>query len=335
MLRKQRLIRTILGSAALLGSLWVQPLFANSGKYPERAITMVVPWGAGGVTDIAGRIVAELLTDEYGVPVVVENRPGVGGIMGIQHTAEAKPDGYTLMLSGLGGNVIPPATIKDLPLDIENSFVPIARVAEFVNVLVVNGKSPFETVGDLLDYANENEAEALSFGSHGVGSSSHLTTEFFSQRENLKFLHVPYKGSSEISRDLLNKNLDFAFTNIPSVLSLIQDGSLKALAVTSNYRSRHLPDVPTMEESGLKDFDITSWLGVYGPAGMPEEIVQKLGTIIAEKGQQEKYSNKLVNVGFEPMLGDSEEFSVLNQEELKKWRQIAAEANVNLTFSDN
>lgn len=332
-MQRRTVLKGVLGAAGatLAGGLpW--RAFATSGKYPQGPIHIIVPYSPGGVTDLAGRLVGEVLTDVYGQAVVVENRPGAGGLIGLQRVAEARPDGYTLMLNGLGGTVIPPATIKGLPLDIPASITPVAGVAEFINVLIVSNDSPLKSVQDLIDHAREKGDGHLNYGSNGVGSSSHLTTEFFAQRVGVSMVHVPYKGSAEMTVDVVNGNLDFTFNNVPAVLGLIQKGTLRALAVTSSYRSRHLPDVPTMQEAGVDDFDVTSWLGIYGPAGMPEAIVNELGDAIAKGVGQAKTADKLTGAGFEPKPGNAQAFAELNRSELDRWSRIAHEAGVSLQF---
>lgn len=332
---KRRFALKGLASALVLTAVFAPAAQAAAENYPSRPITIVVPYPPGGVTDQAARLVAEVLTDKFGQSVVVENRPGANGLIGQQRVADAAPDGYTLMLNGLGGNVIPPATIQGLPLDIPKAFVPIAEVAEFVNVLIVGDKSPYKSAKDLANAAKEKGPESFSFGSNGVGTSSHLTSEFFAQTAGVKMLHVPYKGGAEILVDVVNGNLDLSFNNLPSVLGLISKGSVRPLAVTSSYRSDRLPNVPTMQEEGFADFNVTSWLGIYGPAGMPQAIVDKLGNAIAEGVAKPKTSDKLKAAGFEPKPGNAQAFAQRNSTELARWTKIAKEANVSLKFGGN
>ena len=302
------------------------------GNYPDRPIRIVVPYPPGGVTDVAARLVADILNRKFGQAVVVENRPGASGLIGGQIVAAAKPDGYTLLVNGLGGNVLPPVTVKGLPLDIVNAFVPIAEVAEFVNVLVVGQDSKIKTLADLLESAKQARGEGLSYGSNGLGTSAHLTSAFFAQRSGQQFLHVPYKGSGELLIDVVNGNLDFCFSNLPPVIGLLKKGSVRPLAVTSSYRSKQLPDVPTMMELGVTDFDVTSWLGVYGPAGMDPALVTLLGDAISEGVKAPENMARLVAAGFEPKPGNAAQFAELNRRELERWGKIAKDANVSLEF---
>lgn len=323
-------LKTLAGLAGL-GVLAPQA-FAASETYPARPIHIVVPYPPGGVTDLAGRLVGDLLTRKYGKPVIVENRPGAMGLIGQQRVAAANPDGYTLMLNGLGGNVLPPVTVRGLPLDIVKSFVPIAGVAEFVNVLVVGDKAPVKSVRELIDLIKRKGPEGLSYASTGVGSSSHLTSELFSQRVNEKLLHIPYQGGAELLVDVANGNVDFCFANLPSVLGLLKKGSVRALAVTSDYRSAQLPDVPTLQESGLEDFNVTSWLGIYGPAGMPADRVTQLGDAISAGVNEPDLKKRLLAAGFEPKPRNAKEYAELNANELVRWAKVAEQADIVLYF---
>lgn len=325
--------RTVLKTLGFTAALpWTPLARAAGGAYASRPIRLVVPYPPGGVTDVAARLAGELLTARYGQPVVVENRPGASGLIGQQLVAAAAPDGYTFIMGGLGGNVLPPVTVRGLPLDVPKTFVPVAQIAEFVNVLVVAKESPLSNVQEFLAYAKSKPAGSLSYGSNGIGTSAHLTTEFFAQRTGLKMQHVPYKGSNELNIDVANGNLDFCFSNLPPVLPLIKKGNLKSLAVTSSYRSKQLPQVPTFEESGMADFDVTSWLGVYAPAGVPAPLVQELGKVIAQGVDQPSVRERLQTAGFEPQPRDADGFAALNQRELERWGAIARQANVVIEF---
>ena len=302
------------------------------GDFPSRPIRIVVPYPPGGVTDVAARLVSDILNRRFGVAVVVENRPGASGLIGGQVVAGATPDGYTLLVNGLGGNVLPPVTVKGLPLDIVNAFVPIAEVAEFVNVLVVSQDAKIKTLDDLLASAKESPNSALSYGSNGLGTSAHLTSEFFAQRTGHTFLHVPYKGSGELLIDVVNGNLDFCFSNLPPVMPLIKKGAIRPLAVTSSYRTDQLPEVRTLGELGVADFDVTSWLGVYGPRGMDPAVIDLLGNAISEGVKAPENMARLKTAGFEPKPGNAAQFAALNQKELARWGKIARDANVSLQF---
>ncbi|ARP96837.1 Bug family tripartite tricarboxylate transporter substrate binding protein [Bordetella genomosp. 13] len=324
--------RTVLKTLGFAATLPLTSVARASEAYASRPIRLVVPYPPGGVTDVAARLAGEVLTARYGQPVVVENRPGASGLIGQQVVASSAPDGYTLIMGGLGGNVLPPVTVKGLPLDVPKAFVPIAQIAEFINVLVVSKDSPVTNVQEFVALAKSKGAGAMSYGSNGIGTSAHLTTEFFAQRTGLKMEHVPYKGSGELNIDVANGNLDFSINNLPAVLPLVKKGSLKAIAVTSTYRSKQLPDTPTFQESGIADFDVTSWLGVYAPAALPPALAQELGDVIAKGMSAPEMRKRLETAGFEPQPRGAKEFAALNQRELERWGEIARRANVVIPF---
>jgi tripartite-type tricarboxylate transporter receptor subunit TctC len=309
---------------------WMASAFAQD-VYPSRPIRIIVQYPPGGVTDVAARLVGDILNRKYGQPVIIENRPGASGVIGQQYVAGLPADGYTLITGGLGGNVIPPVTVRNLPLDVVKSFVPIAQVAEFVNVLVVSSNYPANTVKDLIARAKAAKAP-LSYGSNGLGSSVHLTSELFGATTGVALMHAPYKGSSEALIDTANGNLDFCFSNLPPLVPLLKAGKLKALAVTSPYRTKQLPDVPTMGEAGVADFAVTSWLGIYGPSKMPPALVAQLGRDIAEGLAQPEMMARIEAAGFEPRPQDASAFLTTNQSELARWDRIAQQSKVALEF---
>lgn len=326
----RRTVLKAIAAAAAMGSAGVAR--AVGAAYPSKPIRLIVPYPPGGVTDVAGRLAGEILSKKFGQPVVVENRPGANGMIGSQHVAAAPPDGYTLLLNGLGGMVLPMATVTGLPLDMSRAFTPIGQMAEFINVLIVRADSPIRSVDDLIAAARARGKDGLNYGSNGIGTSVHLTTAFFAQRTGTELLHVPYKGSGEMLIDVVNGNLDFSFSNLPPVMGLIRKGSIRALAVTSSYRSNQLPDVPTMAEQGVADFDVTSWLGLYGPAGLPPAVVQALSAALQEGMGQAASRETLSAAGFEPKSSSADAFAELNRAELARWKQVAGRANVSLKF---
>lgn len=305
---------------------------AADGAFPAKPMRLIVPYPPGGVTDVAGRLAGDILSRKFGQPVVVENRPGANGMIGSQQVATAPADGYTLLLNGLGGMVLPMATVTGLPLDMSRAFTPIGQMAEFINVLIVRADSPVRSVDDLIAAARARNKDGLNYGSNGVGTSVHLTTAFFAQRTGTNLLHVPYKGSGEMLVDVVNGNLDFSFSNLPPVMGLVRKGAIRAIAVTSSYRSKQLPDVPTMAEQGVADFDVTSWLGLYGPAGLPAGLVSKLSAALQEGMAQPPAVETLSAAGFEPRPSGADAFAELNRAELARWKQVATRANISLKF---
>jgi tripartite-type tricarboxylate transporter receptor subunit TctC len=306
--------------------------FAAEAAWPNKPIRLIVPYPPGGVTDLAGRVVGDIVSKKFGQPVVVENRPGANGLIGSQMVARAPADGYTLLLNGLGGIVLPAATLKGYPIDYNTALTPVAQVAEFVNVLVVGANSDIRTLPELVARARAKGPNGLSYGSNGTGTSAHMTAEFFCMRNDIKCLHVAYKGSSEVLVDVTNGNLDFTFSNLPPVIGLIKKGLVRPLAVTSPYRSREIPEVATLEELGMRDFAVTSWLGVYGPAGMDADITQRLGQAIVDGVKDPATTQTLAGAGFEPKAALAADFARLNREELARWSGVARDAGVSLNF---
>lgn len=301
-------------------------------KFPSHGMRIIVGYPAGGVTDIAARVVGEMLARKYGQPVVVENRPGASGVIGQQVVAKAAPDGYTLSSGGLGGNVLPPLTVDGLPLDVLKSLAPVALTAEFVNVLVVARNHPANNVADFIrDVKGRNKS--LMFGANGIGSSAHLAGEFFGTRAGVKMEVVSYKGAGEILVDVVNGGLECTFANLPSVLPLLKDGRIKALAVTSNYRSKHLPEVATMQEAGIPDFNVTSWLGMYATAGTPRPVIEQLSRDIVEGLQQQSEGRqRLETAGLEVRPLAVAQFEDFTQKELAKWGEVVQRLGIKQKF---
>jgi tripartite-type tricarboxylate transporter receptor subunit TctC len=315
------------------GFLAASPWLPSHAKeaYPSRPIRIVVSSGHTSPTDFAGRVVGDLLSRRFGQPVTVENRPGAGGMVGLQHVAQSPADGYTLATGGLGNHVIPPVVIKNLPFDVIASFVPIAQVAEFVNVLVVSNDSKLESVQDLLRQAKA-EPGKLNYASVGAGTSSHLTSELLALQGGTQFTHVPYGKASESMIDVANGTVAFSFANLPAAMPLLRGNKLKALGVSSAYRSEHLPGIPTLQEQGVKDFDVSSWMGIYGPAGMPVDIVRLLGDAISEGLKADEYRKRLSEAGCEPKTLASEKFLERNRAEVARWSEVVKKAGISVNF---
>lgn len=326
---KRRSALKLMGSAAglaLTGRGWAQ-----DGPYPSRTIKIIVSSTPGSATDLAGRLVGDLLFAKYGQSVVIENRAGAGGVIGMQATAASKPDGYTLTTGGLGHNVLPPATLQGLPLDIPTALRPIAQVAEFVNALVVRTDHPANSVPELVEYLRASKRKPL-YGSNGVGSSSQMTAELFAMRTGLKFDHVPYKGAADALVGTANGDLDICFMNLPPTLAMVEGKRLKALAVTSAYRARQLPAVPTMQEQGMTDFDVTSWLGMYAPAKVDPAIIAQLSDVIVKGLATPEFQARIIGAGFEPKLRNAAEFQAFSAAEFKRWSEVAQRAGIVVAY---
>jgi tripartite-type tricarboxylate transporter receptor subunit TctC len=313
---------------ALLGTaLLVLPAIANAQTpaYPTKPIRLVVPFPAGGATDIFAREVAKHLTETWGQSVVVDNRPGAGGNIGSELVAKAPPDGYTLEMGTVGTHAINASLYSKMPYDHVKDFVPVILVAGVPNVLVVNPSVPVNSVQELIAYAKANPGK-LNFASSGSGTSIHLSGELFKVMAGVQMTHVPYKGSAPALQDLLGGQVQLMFDNLPPSLPQIKAGKLRALAVTSATRAPALPDTPTVAESGLPGFEASSWFGVLAPAGTSPAIVAKLNAEIAKWLASPEAKEKLAAVGANIGGGTPEDFARHIQSETAKWAKVVKES---------
>jgi len=298
---------------------------AQAPAYPTKPIRLVVPFPAGGATDILAREVAKHLTDAWGQSVVVDNRPGAGGNIGSELVAKAAPDGYTLEMGTVGTHAINASLYSKMPYDHVRDFVPVILVAGVPNVLEVNPALPVNSVQELIAYAKANPGK-LNFASSGSGTSIHLSGELFKVMAGVQMTHVPYKGSAPALQDLIGGQVQLMFDNLPPSLPQIKAGKLRALAVTSAARAPALPDTPTVAEAGLPGFEASSWFGVLAPAGTPPEIVNKLNAEIAKWLASPGAKEKLANVGANIAGGTPEDFARHIQAETTKWAKVVKES---------
>jgi tripartite-type tricarboxylate transporter receptor subunit TctC len=295
--------------------------------YPSRGITIIVPFTAGGATDILARLVGQKLGEKFDKSVVVENRPGAGGNIGTALVAKSAPDGYTLVMATIGTHAINSSLYKNMPYDAVRDFTPLTRVAMVPNVLVVNKDAPFNTVQELIAYGKANPGK-LTFGSSGNGTTLHLSGELFKLRTGVPITHIPYKGSTPAIADLLGGQISMVFDNMPSVLPHIKGGRLKALAVTSSTRNAQLPNVPTIEESGVPNYEVWSWFGLLAPAGTPDAVIDRLNREIVAIIRQPDVNARIVEMGSVPTPETSAEFGAFIRAETDKWARVVKEAGV-------
>ena len=295
--------------------------FAAHAQYPSKPIKMVVPFPAGGITDILARAVAADLQKVFGQPVVVENKAGAGGNIGSDSVAKSPPDGYTLLMGTVGTHAINVALYPKMPYDAVKDFVPISLVAGVPNVLVAAPTFPVNSVKDLIDLAKKSP-DKTTFASSGNGTSIHLSGELFKQLAGVQMMHVPYKGSSAALPDVMSGQVNVMFDNAPSVMPQIKGGKLKAIAVTSSVRSPALPNVPTIAEAGLPGYEASSWFGVLAPAGTPKDIVDKLSLTIARAVQSAEFKERLAAQGAEGVGNTSEQFAAHIKTEIEKWAKV-------------
>jgi len=294
---------------------------ALAQAYPNHPIRLVVPFPAGGTTDILARDAAPRLTEVLGQPVVVDNRPGAGGNIGADLVAKSQPDGYTLLMGTVGTHAINPSLYAKMPYDHVKDFVPIVLVAGVPNVLVVNPSLPVNSVADLIKLA-KSKPGSINFASSGNGTSIHLSGELFKTMAGVEMTHVPYKGSAPALTDLISGQVQVMFDNLPSSLPQIKAGKLRAIAVTSLKRSPALPDVPTISESGLPGFEASSWFGLLAPAGTPAAVVARLNAEVNKWLQSAEGREQLLAQGAQAAGGTPEQFVAHIRAETDKWAKV-------------
>ncbi|MFM9923935.1 tripartite tricarboxylate transporter substrate binding protein [Variovorax sp. H27-G14] len=295
--------------------------------WPTRPISLVVPFPAGGTTDVLARALADKLSQSLGQPVVVESRPGAGATLGADYVAKAKPDGYTLLM-GAVHHTIATSVYKKLPYDFQKDLAPITVVAMVPNVLVVNAaQTPAKNVAELVALAKATP-EKLAYGSNGNGTTQHLIGTQFQASTGTTLLHVPYKGSGPLTTDLLGGQVAMSFDTITPVLQHIKSGKLRALAVTTARRSSVLPDVPTLEEAGLKGFDIGTWFGVLAPAATPKDVLARLNAEMVKIIRSPDFAQRMQAIGAEPLGGTQEEMARQIREETAKFARLVKEGGV-------
>ena len=292
-----------------------------AASYPNKPIKIIVPFPPGGATDILARATGFELQKAWGQPVIIENRPGAGGNSGADVVAKAAPDGYTLVMGTVGTHAINMSLYARMPYDAVKDFDPVVLVAGVPNLLVVHPSVPAKTVAELTALAKSQPGK-LNVASSGNGTSIHLAAELYKQMAGVDITHVPYKGSSPAVADLLGGQVQLMFDNMPSSLPHAKAGKLRALAVTSLKRSPALPDVPTMDESGLKGFDATSWFGLLAPAGTPKDIIAKLNAASVKALATPEMRERLAAQGADPIGNSPEQFSVFINAEIDKWAKI-------------
>ena len=294
-------------------------LAATAQDFPSHPVRIVVPQTPGGASDTLARIMAQKLSEKWGQPVVVENRPGAGGNVGMEVVANAPADGYTLLMSYVGTHAINGSLYKKLPFDPEKDFAPVATLATLPFVIVARSDARFRSVPDLVAVAKQ---QRLTFGSAGNGSVNHLLGEMFNSAAGVKLVHVPYRGAAPAMQDLLAGQIDLVFTSLPSVAGSIKQGSMLALAVTSAKRSPSFPNIPTIAEAGFKDFDVNPWFGLFAPAKVPAAVVHKINTDINQLLKSQDVVDKFAAQGAEVFATDPAQFAAILHADIAKWSHV-------------
>jgi tripartite-type tricarboxylate transporter receptor subunit TctC len=302
---------------------------ALAQPYPSKPVKLVAPSTPGDAPDVIARLVADKLSTALGQQVVVENRPGAGGVVGSDYVAKAAPDGYTLIMGNAGSHGINAAVYAKLPYDIQRDFAPVSQVAVAPNVMVINPSLPASTVAEFIAYAKANPGK-LSYASGGNGSSAHMSMELFKSMSGIDIQHVPYKGSSPALTDVVSGQVVAFIGNMPPTVPLIKAGKLRALAVTTKSRSALMPELPTIAEAGLPGFETDAWFGVLAPAGTPPEIVNRLSAEIAKIAKSPEIRERLVAMGAEPVGSTPEEFKAVIDRDIAKWKPLAQKVNIRI-----
>ncbi|HYW62668.1 MAG TPA: tripartite tricarboxylate transporter substrate binding protein [Bradyrhizobium sp.] len=299
----------------------------SAAEYPDRTIKIIVPFAAGGGTDVLARIIAQNLNSKWGQPVVVENQPGASGAIGTRAVMKAQPDGYTLLMASTGALMT--VSSSNGTFDVNKVLAPIVIGAAPPYLLVVNPKLPVQSTADLIGLAKEKQ-EGLTFGSSGVGAASHLSGLLFATETGIKLLHIPYKGTGPAVTDLLGGRIDLMFAPGPVVQQFVQSGQLKALGVTDTTRSKFYPDVPTVAESGVPGYQSVGWFGLLAPHGTPAEIVHRINEAIVAAMDTQEFRDHLATLGAEPKPQTPEEFGRYINADVAKWSKLVKDNDVQL-----
>jgi len=316
------LTRFLLPLLAVLSSAPVQ-----AQSFPSKTITIISPYQAGGSSDIIARILAQKLSERWGKSVIVENRPGANGGIGVSAVARAAPDGHTLLAVASSALTINPLIYASLPYDVARDLAPVTRTGSVANVLVVHPSVAASSVAELIALA-KREPGKLSYASQGIGSNGHMTGELFKQRAGIDLLHVPYKGSAPAVQDLLAGQVQAMFDNLPSVLPLIRAGKLRALAVTTAERSSQLPDIPTIAEAALPSFETSAWFALLAPRNTPVEICAVLERAAVEALTAPDTRERLRAAGVNVAADGSEELAKRIDAETQMWRGVIGKAGI-------
>lgn len=300
------------------------PLLA-AAAYPDRPIRMIVPYSAGGGADNTARVIAQRMSASMGQQVVIDNRPGAAGVIGEEAVAKSTADGYTVLYDASAFAVNP--SLRKMSFDPLKDLVPISLVATAANILVVPPNAPYKNVKDFIAYAKANPGK-LTFASAGAGSGSHLAGELLNAKAGIDLLHVPYKGGAPALTDVMGNQVSAYFGNVASTLNYAKGGKLKALAVTSLKRNPGLPDTPTLAESGLPDFEVLEWNGVWVPRGTPPEVVARLAKEVQEAVADPHVQEKLRQMGLEPVGNSPQQFGKFVQNEAARWGALVKARNI-------
>ena len=293
--------------------------------YPDKPVKMIVPYAAGGGADNTARAVSVKLGELLGQPIIIENRPGAGGVIGADVVAKSAPDGYTVLWDASAYAVNP--ALRKMPFDAEGDLIPVSLISTAANILVTNPTAPFDNVKELIAYSKKNPG-TLTFASAGSATASHLAAEAFKEKAGVEILHIPYKGGAPALTDVMGGQVSLYFGNAASTLNYVVTGKLKALAVSSKKRLPALPSVPTLIESGLKNFEVLEWNGVFLPKGTPQEIVSLMAKDLQVVVSDSAVNEQLRKMGLEPVGSTPGSFSAFLKSESKRWQTLVRAQNI-------
>ena len=296
--------------------------------YPTKSIRLVAPSTPGDAPDVIARLVAERLSVALGQQVIVENRPGAGGVVGSEIVAKAAPDGYTLIMGNAGSHGINAAVYSKLPYDILKDFAPVSQIAIAPNIFVVNPGLPVNTIPEFIAYAKARPGQ-LSYASGGNGSSSHMSMELLKSMAGIDVVHVPYKGSTPALTDVISGQDAVMSVNMPPAVPHVKAGKLRALAVTTRTRTPSMPDLPTVAET-LPGYETVAWFGVLAPAGTPKDVINRLSTEIARIARSPEMRERLAGMGAEPVGGTPDEFGAVMARDIAKWTELAKSVGIKI-----
>ncbi|QOF81985.1 tripartite tricarboxylate transporter substrate binding protein [Variovorax sp. 38R] len=316
----------VAATAAVAAAMLLAPSPASAqAAYPSRAIKLIVPFPAGGGTDLIAREVANKVAVANGWSIIIDNKPGSGGNLGVDAAAKSTPDGYTLVLGQTSNLAINPTLYPKLPYNPEKDLTPIVTVASAPLALVVAADSPYKTLADVVAAAKA-KPEALNYASSGSGTVAHLATELLQKTAGVKFTHVPYKGAAQGSTDLIGGQIQMYMSSVPTLIGYVKNGKMRVLAVTSAKRTADLPAVPTVAESGFKGFEAVTWFGIAGPDGVPKDVVVKVNGAFNKALQDPEVKKKLASQGADALGGTPEQFAKLIRDDIVRWAPIVKES---------
>ena len=316
-----------LAALLLLAAAWAGLPAQAQSPYPNKPIRILVGFAAGGNTDIVSRTIAERMQALLGQPVIIENKPGAGGVVATEITAKAPPDGYTLLMSSLGPHTISPSLMKSAGFDPVNDLAPISNVANNALLLMVNPTLPVKSVPELIAYAKASPGK-LNFGSSGVSGTTHLSGEVFGSMTGTKLVHVAFKGGPPAIAALLAGDVQLMFANLSDALPQVRSGKLRGIAVTSARRVEQAPELPTVAESGLPGYDVGPWNGLVAPGRTPPEIIAKLSETVQAIVKEPAFRQKMFDIGSNPIGDTSEQFRATIRNDIQRWGKIVKDAGI-------